>query len=133
MNAMYTATQLGGTLLVTALSLAPQIVGAQSVSTVCSFTRGPLAGESRNMALQAPQAIGAPCTDGQSSRGTISVAASGSPVVTRASQIEGSGLSTTCVFTRGPLTGLTKDIAPQVPQPVGALCTDGQSSRGTIK
>ena len=95
-------------------------------STICKFTSGPLAGTTHDYAPMDPIPIGSSCTDGAGSDGVVVAKSS------KGGGNSGSGKSTICKFTTGPLAGTMHDYAPRPPIPVGSPCTDGNGSNGVV-
>lgn len=114
--------------------------GAQQMSTVCQFTKGPAAGTTHDYAPLLPAPVGTPCHDGKGSSGYLipipannqqsppQSAGNAGPATSHGS----SQGSTVCSFTQGPAAGTTRDYAPLDPLPIGAACNDGMGSTGTM-
>jgi len=109
---------------------------APNSTTICHFQTGPLAGQVRDFAGVTgfkPFAAGAPCTDGKDSVG-VADRTEPSPSADRAGS-DASATSYRCRFTVGPRRGQTAELpaAPDARPRPGAVCADGQGSRGIVR
>jgi hypothetical protein len=116
------------------------ICGAQQMSTVCKFTRGPASGTTHNYAPFGPAPVGTGCNDGKGSTGYVIPPppdkqhalsdSAGNP--NPADPQGGSMVSTICSFDHGPAAGTTQHSAPFSSEPEGTPCNDGRGSTGTM-
>jgi hypothetical protein len=116
------------------------VCGAQQMSTVCKFTRGPAAGTTHDYAPFGPAPIGTGCNDGKGTTGYVIPAPADKQHAPSDSAANaglanpqgGSQGSTVCSFNVGPEAGTSHDYASLTPVPVGTPCNNGRGSTGTM-
>jgi type IV secretory pathway VirB2 component (pilin) len=114
---------------------------APGAAFLCRFTDGPRAGRTEPLlgaSDRPPSRAGSSCSDGLSSTGVVMALPVKAPPVMAPSVSEDparqAALTSICQFSSGPRAGEIADlgrVSGAPPVPVGGICSDGASSKGT--